>query len=81
MTCIIFLQLEVELSRVRHDGDVREKYRLARVIQHKVCFDFYHYGLVYYFCYFPIFFPSFLCQSVASDTFHSSREGNKSFII
>ncbi|XP_071733632.1 eukaryotic translation initiation factor 3 subunit A-like [Rutidosis leptorrhynchoides] len=32
-------QLEVELSRARHDGDVREKYRLARVTQDKTAFE------------------------------------------
>nr|XP_043635306.1 eukaryotic translation initiation factor 3 subunit A-like [Erigeron canadensis] len=32
-------QLEVELSRERHDGDVKEKYRLARVMDHKMEFQ------------------------------------------
>ncbi|KAL7591610.1 hypothetical protein Lser_V15G33844 [Lactuca serriola] len=29
-------QLEVELSRERHEGDLKEKYRLARVMEHKM---------------------------------------------
>ncbi|XP_024962459.1 eukaryotic translation initiation factor 3 subunit A-like [Cynara cardunculus var. scolymus] len=32
-------QLEVELSRGRHDGDVKEKYRLHRVMEHKMQFQ------------------------------------------
>ncbi|KAJ9538370.1 hypothetical protein OSB04_031103 [Centaurea solstitialis] len=32
-------QLEVELSRGRHDGDVKEKYRLQRVMEHKMQFQ------------------------------------------
>ncbi|CAI9300629.1 unnamed protein product [Lactuca saligna] len=30
------VQLEVELRRERHEGDLKEKYRLARVMEHKV---------------------------------------------
>lgn len=30
------LQLEVELSRQRHDGDLREKNRLTRMLDNKV---------------------------------------------
>ncbi|KAI3754987.1 hypothetical protein L1987_54779 [Smallanthus sonchifolius] len=32
-------QLEVERSRLRHDGDVKEKHRLARVMEHKMEFQ------------------------------------------
>ncbi|KAI3721796.1 hypothetical protein L2E82_32814 [Cichorium intybus] len=32
-------QLEVQLSRERHDGDLKEKYRLARVMEHKMEFQ------------------------------------------
>lgn len=31
------LQLEVEVSRQRHDGDLREKNRLSRMLDNKVC--------------------------------------------
>jgi hypothetical protein len=30
------LQLETELSRQRHDGDLKEKYRLSRMLENKV---------------------------------------------
>ena len=30
------LQQEVELSRQRHDGDLKEKNRLSRMLDHKV---------------------------------------------
>nr|KAJ0209081.1 hypothetical protein LSAT_V11C400226740 [Lactuca sativa] len=38
-TCFFFffcMQLEVELSRECHEGDLKEKYRLARVMEHKM---------------------------------------------
>lgn len=33
------LQLEVELSRQHHDGDLKEKNRLARMLENKVSFN------------------------------------------
>ncbi|KAL7615238.1 hypothetical protein Lser_V15G06472 [Lactuca serriola] len=33
------VQLEVELRRERHEGDLKEKYRLARVMEHKFLAD------------------------------------------
>lgn len=35
------LQLEVELSQQRHEGDLKEKNRLARMLENKVSLQFY----------------------------------------
>ncbi|KAJ6876461.1 eukaryotic translation initiation factor 3 subunit A-like [Populus alba x Populus x berolinensis] len=32
-------QLETELSRQRHDGDLKEKYRLSRMLENKIIFE------------------------------------------
>lgn len=37
----VALQLEIELSQQRHEGDLKEKNRLSRMVDNKASFKFY----------------------------------------
>lgn len=52
------LQLEVELSQQRHEGDLKEKNRLARMLENKVSLQFYLTGQI------TLLFPFFTQISV-----------------